>query len=71
MDQIKAQGSSTAAGFPDGPRESVASSMGRSKEEMSGAVSETDAGGADFKALQKDLSDVKEALARLMARGWR
>jgi ElaB/YqjD/DUF883 family membrane-anchored ribosome-binding protein len=69
MDQSKAQGSSKTDGFPDGSRESVASSMNRSKEAVSTAASEAmDAGGADLKALQRDLSDLKETLAKFISR---
>jgi ElaB/YqjD/DUF883 family membrane-anchored ribosome-binding protein len=69
MDQIKAQGSSKAAGFPDSSRESVASSISRGKETVSTAASEAmDAGGVDLKALQSDLSDLKDTVTNFIAR---
>jgi ElaB/YqjD/DUF883 family membrane-anchored ribosome-binding protein len=65
MDQIKTQGPSKG----DSPRESIASSMNRGKEAVGTAASEAmDAGGADLKALQSDLSDLKETVAKLMSR---
>src|SRR5215472_13686522 len=69
MDQIKAQGSPNAGGFPDSSRESLASSISRGKEALDKAASEAmEAGGADFKALQRDLSELKEALAKIISR---
>src|SRR5215467_2604796 len=69
MDQIKSQGSPKAAGFPDNSRESLASSINRSKEALGTAASEAmEAGGADFKALQRDLSELKETLAKIISR---
>jgi ElaB/YqjD/DUF883 family membrane-anchored ribosome-binding protein len=53
MDQMKTQGPSKA----DSLRESVASSISRDKE-----------AGADFRALQNDLSDLKETVAKLVSR---
>jgi|SRR5215470_4135759 len=69
MDQIKSQGSPKAAGFPDNSRESLASSIGRGKEALGTAASEAmEAGGADLKALQRDLSELKETLAKIISR---
>src|ERR1700747_793626 len=69
MDQIKAQGSSKVGGFPDSSRESVASSAHRSREAVSAAASDAmDSGGADLKALQRDLSDLKETVAKFISR---
>jgi hypothetical protein len=65
MDQMKAQEPPKG----DSLRESIASSINRGKEAVSTAASEaTDAGGADLKALQSDLSDLKETVAKLMSR---
>jgi ElaB/YqjD/DUF883 family membrane-anchored ribosome-binding protein len=67
MDQTKAQGSSNAGSLPSG--ESVASSMSRTKDAMSTAASEAmESAGADFKALQRDLNDLKETVAKLISR---
>jgi hypothetical protein len=53
----------------DSPRESPASSISRGKETLSTAASEaSDVGGADLKALQRDLSELKETLAKIIAR---
>jgi len=69
MDQIKAQGSPNAGGFPDSSRESLASSISRGKEALDKAASEAmEAGGADLKALQRDLSELKETLAKIISR---
>lgn len=69
MDQIKAQGSPNAGGTHDSSRESLASSITRGKEASSTAASDAlDAGGADLKALQRDLSELKETLAKIIAR---
>jgi ElaB/YqjD/DUF883 family membrane-anchored ribosome-binding protein len=69
MDQIKTQGTSQAGGFAENSRESVASSMGRGKEAVSAAASEAmDTGGADLKALQRDLSDLKETVGKFISR---
>ena len=69
MDQSKAQGSPNAGGFPDSSRESLASSISRGKEALGTAASEAlEAGGADFKALQRDLSELKETLAKIISR---
>jgi ElaB/YqjD/DUF883 family membrane-anchored ribosome-binding protein len=47
-------------------RGSVASSVNRGKEAVSGAASDAmDAAGVDFKTLQSDLSDLKETVAKL------
>jgi ElaB/YqjD/DUF883 family membrane-anchored ribosome-binding protein len=65
MDQIKAQGPSKG----DNLRESVASSISRGKEAVSTAASDAmDTAGADLKALQSDLSDLKETVAKLISR---
>jgi ElaB/YqjD/DUF883 family membrane-anchored ribosome-binding protein len=67
MDQTKTQGSSNAGSFPSG--ESVASSMSRTKEAVNTAASEAmESAGADFKALQRDLNDLKETVAKLISR---
>jgi ElaB/YqjD/DUF883 family membrane-anchored ribosome-binding protein len=69
MDQVKTQGSSKAAAFPDSPGGSIASSMSRGKEAVSAATSEAiDSGGADLKALQNDLSDLKDTVTKFIAR---
>jgi ElaB/YqjD/DUF883 family membrane-anchored ribosome-binding protein len=69
MDQVKTQGSSKAAAFPDGPGGSIANSMSRGKEAVSAATSEAiDSGGADLKALQNDLSDLKDTVTKFIAR---
>jgi ElaB/YqjD/DUF883 family membrane-anchored ribosome-binding protein len=65
MDQTKTQGPSKA----DSLRESVASSISRGTEAVSAAASDTkDKAGADLKALQSDLSDLKETVAKLVSR---
>jgi ElaB/YqjD/DUF883 family membrane-anchored ribosome-binding protein len=65
MDQVKTQEPSRA----DGLRESVASSISRGKEAMSAAASDAmDTAGSDLKALQSDLSDLKETVAKLVSR---
>src|SRR5215468_6194787 len=65
MDQMKTQAPSKA----DSLRESVASSINRGKEAMSAAASDAmDTAGADLKALQSDLTDLKETVARLVSR---
>jgi ElaB/YqjD/DUF883 family membrane-anchored ribosome-binding protein len=65
MDQMKTQAPSKA----DSLRESVASSINRGKEAMSAAASDAmDTAGADLKALQSDLSGLKETVARLVSR---
>jgi ElaB/YqjD/DUF883 family membrane-anchored ribosome-binding protein len=64
MDQIKTQGSSKGDS-----RESAASSINRGKEGVSAAVSDAmDAGGADLKALQSDLGNLKETGAKFISR---
>jgi ElaB/YqjD/DUF883 family membrane-anchored ribosome-binding protein len=69
MDQVKTQGSSKAAAFPDSPGGSIAGSMSRGKEAVSAATSEAiDSGGADLKALQNDLSDLKDTVTKFIAR---
>jgi ElaB/YqjD/DUF883 family membrane-anchored ribosome-binding protein len=68
MDQFKTQGSSKAAAFLASSGESVASSINRSKEAVSAATSEAmESGGNDLKALQSDLSDLKNTVTKLMA----
>jgi ElaB/YqjD/DUF883 family membrane-anchored ribosome-binding protein len=70
MDQVKAQGSSKAGSFPNNSQESVASSINRGKDAVTTAASEVvDAGGAALKALQSDLSDLKETLEKIISRG--
>ena len=65
MDQMKAQGPSKG----DNLRESVASSISRGKEAVSTAASDAmDTAGVDLKALQSDLSDLKETVAKLISR---
>ena len=57
MDQAKVQGPSKA----DSLGETVASSISRGTEAVSAAASDAnDKAGADLKALQSDLSDLKE-----------
>jgi ElaB/YqjD/DUF883 family membrane-anchored ribosome-binding protein len=69
MDQAKAQGSSKAASLPNNSQESVASSISRGKGAVTTAASEAvDAGGAALKALQSDLSDLKETVDKLVSR---
>jgi ElaB/YqjD/DUF883 family membrane-anchored ribosome-binding protein len=65
MDEMKTQGPSKA----DSLRESVASSINRSKEAVTAAPSDAmDTAGSDLKALQRDLSDLKETVAKLVSR---
>jgi ElaB/YqjD/DUF883 family membrane-anchored ribosome-binding protein len=65
MDQVKTQGPSRA----DSLRESVASSISRGKEAVSAAASDAmGTAGSDLKALQSDLSDLKETVAKLVSR---
>jgi len=65
MDQMKTQGPSRA----DSLRESVASSISRGKEAVGAAASDAmDAAGVDLKALQSDLSDLKETVAKFVSR---
>jgi ElaB/YqjD/DUF883 family membrane-anchored ribosome-binding protein len=65
MDQMKTQGPSKA----DSLRESVAGSISRGKEAVSAAASDAmDTAGSDLKALQSDLSDLKETVAKLVSR---
>ena len=62
MDQTRMQGPSTA----DNPRESIAS---HSAQAVSAAASDAqDAAGADLKAMQRDLRELKEAIANLVSR---
>jgi ElaB/YqjD/DUF883 family membrane-anchored ribosome-binding protein len=69
MDQAKAQGSSRSGSFPNNSQESIASSINHGKEAVTAAASEAvDAGGAALKALQSDLSDLKEAVEKLISR---
>jgi ElaB/YqjD/DUF883 family membrane-anchored ribosome-binding protein len=65
MDQTKTQGPSKA----DNLRDSIASSISRGTEAVSAAASDAkDKAGADLKALQSDLSDLKETVAKLVSR---
>ena len=65
MDQMKTQVPSKG----DSVRESVASTISRGKEAVSAAASDAmDTAGADLKALQSDLSDLKEIVAKLASR---
>jgi ElaB/YqjD/DUF883 family membrane-anchored ribosome-binding protein len=65
MDQTRTQGPSKA----DNLRESVANSISRGTEAVSAAASDAkDKAGADLKALQSDLSDLKETVAKLVSR---
>jgi ElaB/YqjD/DUF883 family membrane-anchored ribosome-binding protein len=67
MDQLKTPGSSRTADFAGGA--SVANSIGRGKEAVGAAASEAmDAGGSDLKALQSDLSDLKDTVTKFIAR---
>jgi ElaB/YqjD/DUF883 family membrane-anchored ribosome-binding protein len=65
MDQIKTQGQSKG----DSLRESVASSISRGREAVGAAASDAmDTAGADLKAVQSELSDLKETVANLVSR---
>ena len=65
MDQIKTQGPSKG----DSLRESVASSISRGTEAVSAAASDAiDTAGVDLKALQSDLNNLKETVAKLVSR---
>jgi ElaB/YqjD/DUF883 family membrane-anchored ribosome-binding protein len=65
MDQMKTQGPSKG----DSLRESVASSISRGNEAVSAAASDVmDTAGADLKAPQSDLSDLKDTVAKLVSR---
>lgn len=65
MDQMKTQSPPKT----DSLRESAASSISRGKEAVSEAVSDAmDTAGADLKALQSDLSDLKTTVAKLVSR---
>jgi ElaB/YqjD/DUF883 family membrane-anchored ribosome-binding protein len=65
MDQTRMQGQSKA----DNLRESVASSISRGTEAVSAAASDAkDKAGADLQALQRDLTDLKETVAKLVSR---
>jgi ElaB/YqjD/DUF883 family membrane-anchored ribosome-binding protein len=65
MDQMKAQVPSKG----DSLRESVASSISRGKEAVGTAASDAmETAGADLKALQSDLSDLKDTVAQLASR---
>jgi ElaB/YqjD/DUF883 family membrane-anchored ribosome-binding protein len=67
MDQLKTPGSSRTADFAGGA--SVGNSIGRGKEAVGAAASEAmDAGGSDLKALQSDLSDLKDTVTKFIAR---
>jgi ElaB/YqjD/DUF883 family membrane-anchored ribosome-binding protein len=69
MDQTKTQGSSKAGGSADSVRDSVASSIKRATAAAGAAASDAaDAGSDALKALQGDLSDLKEAVEKLMSR---
>jgi ElaB/YqjD/DUF883 family membrane-anchored ribosome-binding protein len=63
MDQTKTQAPSK-----EGLRESAANSINRAKEGMSAAASDArESAGADLKALQSDLSHLKETVAMLVS----
>jgi ElaB/YqjD/DUF883 family membrane-anchored ribosome-binding protein len=65
MDQVKTQGPSKG----DSLRESVASSISRGTEAVNAAASDAiDTAGVDLKALQSDLSDLKQTVAKLVSR---
>jgi ElaB/YqjD/DUF883 family membrane-anchored ribosome-binding protein len=65
MDQVKAQGQPRDNSL----RESAANSVSRGKDGVSAAASDAmDAAGVDLKALQNDLSDLKETVAKLVSR---
>jgi ElaB/YqjD/DUF883 family membrane-anchored ribosome-binding protein len=65
MDQAKAQGQLK----DDNLRETITNSVSRGKEAVSAAASDAmNAAGIDVKALQSDLSDVKETVAKLVSR---
>jgi ElaB/YqjD/DUF883 family membrane-anchored ribosome-binding protein len=69
MDHAKAQGSSRADSFPNNSQESIASSINHGKEAVTTAASEAvDAGGVALMALQSDLSDLRETVAKLISR---
>jgi ElaB/YqjD/DUF883 family membrane-anchored ribosome-binding protein len=69
VDQTKTQGSSKDGGSADSVRDSLASSINRAKQAAGAAASDaTDVGSDAFKALQSDLSDLKETVAKLMSR---
>jgi len=65
MNQMTTQGLSKA----DSLRESVASSISRGREAVSAAASDAmDTAEANLTALQNDLSDLKETVAKLVSR---
>lgn len=65
MDQTKAQGQAR----DNGQRESIASSINRGKEAVTAMASDAmETAGGDLKALQSDLSDLKETVAKLVSR---
>jgi ElaB/YqjD/DUF883 family membrane-anchored ribosome-binding protein len=65
MDQMKAQGQARDNGL----RESISSSVNRGKEAVSADASHAmETAGADLKSLQRDLSDLKETVAKLVSR---
>jgi ElaB/YqjD/DUF883 family membrane-anchored ribosome-binding protein len=69
MDQIKAQGSSKGGGCADSVGDSVASAIHRAEEVVSAGASDATGAGSDaLKALQTDLSDLKETVVKLMSR---
>jgi ElaB/YqjD/DUF883 family membrane-anchored ribosome-binding protein len=69
MDQVKTQGSSKTAAFPESPGASITSSMNRGKEAVSAATSEAmESGGTDVKALQSDLNNLKDTVTKFIAR---
>jgi ElaB/YqjD/DUF883 family membrane-anchored ribosome-binding protein len=69
MDQTKVQGSSKTGSFPSNSQDSVASSIHRGKEAVTTAASNAmETGGSALNALQSDLSDLKETVAKLMSR---
>jgi ElaB/YqjD/DUF883 family membrane-anchored ribosome-binding protein len=69
MDQTKTQGSSKDGASADSVRDSIASSINRAKEAVGVAASDAaDVGSDTLKALQSDLNDLKETVAKLMSR---
>ena len=66
MDQTKTQEQARDNGL----RESVANSLNRGKEAVNTAAADAkEAAGVDLKALQSDLSGLKEAVSKLVSRG--
>jgi ElaB/YqjD/DUF883 family membrane-anchored ribosome-binding protein len=64
----RAQGPSKAGSFHNNSQDSVASSINHGKEAVTTAAQEAvDAGGAALKTLQRDLSDLKETVEKLIS----